>query len=165
MGSYHTRSKQRFRRLLSVSTFLQLVTWILLITTKLFIYVISFINFPGLFFVPVIMQFCVTASVLSFTNVSPSFRASAWHDRVIHCMVAAFCPWQYQMTHSGSCRILTWRDSKKEICLETVALQQILGMQTVALKMMKDIFTLLEASPKSWGKAKLRSPSQELTHF
>jgi len=90
--SYHTRSKQRFRRLLSTSTFLQLVTWILLITTKLFIYVISFINFPGLFFVPVIIQFCVTASVLSFTNVSPSFRASAWHDRMIHCMVCCVLP-------------------------------------------------------------------------
>lgn len=90
--SYHTRSKQRFRRLLSTSTFLQLVTWILLITTKLFIYVISFINFPGLFFIPVIIQFCVTASVLSFTNVSPSFRASAWHDRMIHCMVCCVLP-------------------------------------------------------------------------
>merc|ERR1719209_1610208 len=90
--SYHTRSKQHFRRLLSTSTFLQLVTWILLITTKLFIYVISFINFPGLFFVPVIIQFCVTASVLSFSNVSPSFKASAWHDRMIHCMVCCVLP-------------------------------------------------------------------------
>ena len=90
--SYHTRSKQRFRRLLSTSTFLQLVTWILLIATKLFVYVISFINFPGLFFVPVIIQFCVTASVFSFTNVSPSFRASAWHDRMIHCMVCCVLP-------------------------------------------------------------------------
>jgi len=89
---YHTRSKQLFRRMLSTSTFLQLVTWILLITTKLFVYVISFINFPGLFFIPVIIQFCVTASVLSFTNVSPSFRASAWHDRMIHCMVCCVLP-------------------------------------------------------------------------
>jgi len=90
--SYHTRSKQRFRRLLSTSTFLQLVTWILLITTKLFVYVISFINFPGLFFVPVLVQFCVTATVLTFTGVSPSFRASAWHDRLIHCMVCCVLP-------------------------------------------------------------------------
>merc|ERR1719410_3122086 len=90
--SYHTRSKQRFRRLLSTSTFLQLVTWILLIITKLAIYVISFINFPGLFFVPVLIQFCVTLVVLTFTNVSPSFRASAWHDRLIHCMVCCVLP-------------------------------------------------------------------------
>jgi len=90
--SYHTRSKQRFRRLLSWSTFLQLVTWILLIITKLAIYVISFINFPGLFFVPVVIQFCVTLIVLTFTNVSPSFHASAWHDRLIHCMVCCVLP-------------------------------------------------------------------------
>ena len=80
------------RRLLSSSTFLQLVTWILLIITKLAIYVISFINFPGLFFVPVLIQFCVTLLVLTFTNVSPSFRASAWHDRLIHCMVCCVLP-------------------------------------------------------------------------
>ena len=80
-----------FRRLLSSSTFLQLVTWILLIITKLAIYVISFINFPGLFFVPVLIQFFVTLLVLTFTKVSPSFHASAWHDRYItiqsvHCL-------------------------------------------------------------------------------
>ena len=80
------------RRLLSSSTFLQLVTWILLIITKLAIYVISFINFPGLFFVPVLIQFCVTLLVLTFTNVSPSFKASAWHDRLIHCMVCCVLP-------------------------------------------------------------------------
>ena len=85
--SYHTRSKQCFRQPFSLSTLLQLVTWILLIATKLFVYVIAFINFPALFFVPVLMQFLVTATILSFTNVSPSFRASPWHDRVIHCMV------------------------------------------------------------------------------
>merc|ERR1719410_241262 len=90
--SYHTRSKQRFRRLLSSSTFLQLITWILLIITKLAIYVISFINFPGLFFVPVLIQFFVTLLVLTFTKVSPSFRASAWHDRLIHCMVCCVLP-------------------------------------------------------------------------
>ena len=85
--SYHTRSKQCFRQPFSLSTLLQLVTWILLIATKLFVYVIAFINFPALFFVPVLLQFLVTATILSFTNVSPSFRASPWHDRVIHCMV------------------------------------------------------------------------------
>jgi hypothetical protein len=31
---------------------------------------ISFINYPGLFFIPVVLQFIVTATVLSFTNVS-----------------------------------------------------------------------------------------------
>ena len=105
--SYHTRSKQRFRRLLSSSTFLQLVTWILLIITKLAIYVISFINFPGLFFIPVVIQFFVTLMVLTWTNVSPSFHACAWHDRytfdlrpqlfiissrLIHCMVCCVLP-------------------------------------------------------------------------
>ena len=73
------------RRLLSSSTFLQLITWILLIITKLAIYVISFINFPGLFFVPVLIQFFVTLLVLTFTKVSPSFHASAWHDR--YCII------------------------------------------------------------------------------
>lgn len=90
--SYHTRSKQRFRRLLSSSTLLQLITWILLIITKLAIYVISFINFPGLFFVPVLIQFFVTLLVLTFTKVSPSFHASTWHDRMIHCMVCCVLP-------------------------------------------------------------------------
>ena len=96
------------RRLLSSSTFLQLITWILLIITKLAIYVISFINFPGLFFVPVLIQFFVTLLVLTFTKVSPSFHASAWHDRyittqmcsclnlfltrMIHCMVCCVLP-------------------------------------------------------------------------
>ena len=36
--------------------------------------VFSFINFPGLFFVPVLLQFLVTASVLSFTKVSKLVR-------------------------------------------------------------------------------------------
>jgi len=90
--SYHVRSKQYFRQILSSSTLLQFITWILLITTKLLVYVIAFINFPGLFFVPVLIQFCVTASVLSFTSVSPSFLLSPWHDRMIHCMVCCVLP-------------------------------------------------------------------------
>jgi len=90
--SYHVRSKQYFRPLLSVSTFLQFITWILLITTKLVVYVISFINFPGLFFVPVVIQFFVTATVLSFTKVSPSFLGTPWPDRLIHCMVCCVLP-------------------------------------------------------------------------
>merc|ERR1712083_608527 len=90
--SYHIRSKQYFRQAVSSSTFLQLVTWILLITTKLVVYVIAFINFPALFFIPIVIQFCVTASILSFSNVSPSFKASAWHDRMIHCMVCCVLP-------------------------------------------------------------------------
>merc|ERR1719370_706864 len=74
--SYHIRSKQYFRQAVSSSTFLQVITWIALITTKLVVYVIAFINFPALFFIPVVIQFCVTASILSFSNVSPSFKAS-----------------------------------------------------------------------------------------
>ena len=75
--SYHIRSKQYFRQAVSSSTFLQVITWIALITTKLVVYVIAFINFPALFFIPIVIQFCVTASILSFSNVSPSFKASA----------------------------------------------------------------------------------------
>ena len=90
--SYHIRSKQYFRQAVSSSTFLQVITWIALITTKLLVYVIAFINFPALFFIPVVIQFCVTASILSFSNVSPSFKASAWHDRMIHCMVCCVLP-------------------------------------------------------------------------
>ena len=90
--SYHIRSKQYFRQAISSYTFLQLITWILLITTKLVVYVFAFMNFPALFFVPVLVQFFVTALILSFSNVSPSFKASAWHDRVIHCMVCCVLP-------------------------------------------------------------------------
>lgn len=85
--SYHSRSKQHFRQAVSSSTFLQLITWILLIATKLLVYVVAFINFPALFFIPVVLQFLVTGAILSFSNVSPCFKASPWHDRVIHCMV------------------------------------------------------------------------------
>ena len=90
--SYHIRSKQYFRQAISSYTFLQLITWILLITTKLVVYVFAFMNFPALFFVPVLVQFFVTALILSFSNVSPSFKASAWHDRMIHCMVCCVLP-------------------------------------------------------------------------
>ena len=90
--SYHIRSKQYFRQAISAYTFLQLITWILLITTKLVVYVFAFMNFPALFFVPVLVQFFVTALILSFSNVSPSFKASAWHDRMIHCMVCCVLP-------------------------------------------------------------------------
>ena len=53
--SYHSRSKQHFRQAVSSSTFLQLITWILLIATKLLVYVVAFINFPALFFIPVVL--------------------------------------------------------------------------------------------------------------
>ena len=71
---------------------LQLVTWILLIITKLAIYVISFVNFPGLFFVPLLVQFLVVLLVLSSTKVSPRFRLLTWHDRMIHCLVCCVIP-------------------------------------------------------------------------
>ena len=64
----------------------------LLIITKLAIYVISFVNFPGLFFVPLLVQFVMVLLVLSFTNISPRFRLLTWHDRMIHCLVCCVLP-------------------------------------------------------------------------
>ena len=115
--SYHIRSKQYFRQAVSAYTLLQLVTWILLITTKLIVYVVAFINFPALFFIPILLQFLVTGAILSFSNVSPSFKASPWHDRMIHCMVCCVLPlavsecpqWQLEDVYServeGRCKV------------------------------------------------------------
>lgn len=92
LWNYHVRAKQFYRSISSMSTLLIFTTWILLISTKLLVYVISFVNFPGLFFVPVLLQFVITYMVLSFSRISQNFCASSFNDRVIHCMVCCILP-------------------------------------------------------------------------
>ena len=90
--SYHTRSKKNSRHLLSLGSLIQMFTWMLLIATKIGVYVFSFINYPGLFFVPVLIQFSITFIILSYSKISPIFRAFSFHDRVIHCLVSCVLP-------------------------------------------------------------------------
>ena len=57
---YHNRHRRSLRPMASLATPILLVTWSMLITTKVFVYVICFINTPGLFFAPVLIKMVVS---------------------------------------------------------------------------------------------------------
>ena len=57
---YHNRHRMSMRPMASLATPVLLIAWSLLITMKVFVYVICFINTPGLFFVPVMIKMFVS---------------------------------------------------------------------------------------------------------
>ena len=52
---YHNRHRRSLRPMASLATPILLFTWSMLITTKVFVYVVCFINTPGFFFIPALL--------------------------------------------------------------------------------------------------------------
>ena len=87
---YHNRHRRSLRPMASLATPILLVTWSMLITTKVFVYVICFINTPGLFFVPVLIKMGV--SFLLFQLLVGDFREKRNHEKFVYLLISFMVP-------------------------------------------------------------------------
>jgi hypothetical protein len=86
---YHNRHRRSLRPMASMATPVLLLTWSLMITMKVFVYVISFINTPGLFFIPVLLKILV--SLLLF-QICGFFREIRNHEKFIYLLISFMVP-------------------------------------------------------------------------
>ena len=87
---YHTRNRRSLRPMATFATLVLLLTWSLLITMKVFIYVICFINTPGLFFVPVIAKMLLSHILFHF--FVEDFRGKRKHEKFIYLLISFMVP-------------------------------------------------------------------------
>ena len=87
---YHKRNRRSLRPMASLATPVLLITWSLLITMKVFVYVICFINTPGLFFVPAIVKMFV--SLFLFQLLVADFKEKRRHEKFIFLLISFIVP-------------------------------------------------------------------------
>ena len=87
---YHTRYRRALRPIANISTALLIFSWALLIFTKLTVYVVSFINTPGLFFEPIMIKTSVLVTI--FEHFDEDFPSRASHDKFIYILISNLIP-------------------------------------------------------------------------
>ena len=90
--AYHIRNKKHLRPMFSMGNVILTFSWIILITTKIILNAVCFINYPGLVSVPVIIQIIITYSLLRFTKISSSFQTLPAHLQIVHTLMVCFIP-------------------------------------------------------------------------
>ena len=89
---YQRKDRKYFRPMLSIGSFLQLISWLSLVGTKVFLYSTCFVNYPALICVPKLINFTVHFLVLRFTPVSPTFRTSLLHTQLVETLMRSLLP-------------------------------------------------------------------------
>ena len=74
----------------SLATPLLLFTWTILIVTKVFIYVIAFINTPGFFCVPVLLKMLLSFIIFQFAV--DEFKKKQSHEKFIYILICFLLP-------------------------------------------------------------------------
>ena len=87
---YHNRNRENLRPKSSIGTCLLMFIWILLILTKLGVYIIGFQNTPGLFFVPMFFTLSVSYFILSI--MEPQFKTLHPHNKMVYILISFLVP-------------------------------------------------------------------------
>ena len=87
---YHTRARESLRPKFAVSNILVFLMFVLILVTKVAIYVVGFQNTPALFWVPVIIKILINWLILNC--VEETFRTLAKHDKVVYILVSFLVP-------------------------------------------------------------------------
>ena len=87
---YHNRHRRSLRPMASLATPILLFTWSMLITTKVFVYVVCFINTPGFFFIPALLKMFV--SFVLFEVLLEDFREKRKHEKFIYLLISFMVP-------------------------------------------------------------------------
>ena len=87
---YHARSRESLRPQFAVSNILVFLMFVLILVTKVAIYVVGFQNTPALFCVPALIKILINWLVLSC--VEETFRTLAKHDKVVYILVSFLVP-------------------------------------------------------------------------
>merc|ERR1719490_328019 len=96
---YNNRGRKSMRKMFSLQTASTLLLWITLLVIKVAIYVVGFMNSPGLFWVPMFLKICLLWLVLSCTCSCSScckpfeaFRSLLPHDKFVYLLVSCLVP-------------------------------------------------------------------------
>ena len=98
---YNNRGRKSMRKMFSLQTICVLLSWIVLLAIKVAIYVVGFMNSPGLFWVPMFLKMCLLWLVLSCTCSSTcsscckpfeAFRCLLPHDKFVYLLVSCLVP-------------------------------------------------------------------------
>ena len=87
---YHTRARESLRPKFAVSNLLVFLMFVIILVTKVAIYVVGFQNTPALFWVPALIKVIINWLVLNF--VEETFRTLAKHDKVVYILVSFLVP-------------------------------------------------------------------------
>ena len=87
---YHNRHRRSLRPMASLGTPILLFMWSSMIVTKVMVYVIAFINTPGLFFVPVVIKMLI--SFILFQGFVDEFKVKQAHDKFIFIFISFLIP-------------------------------------------------------------------------
>ena len=105
---YHNRGRKSLRKMLSLHTASLVFLWILVLMIKVIVYVVGFINSPGLFWVPMFLKMCLLWLILSFNcNASfEAFRCLPAHDKLVYIIVTCLVPISIPSQSRKSAKIL-----------------------------------------------------------
>eukprot|EP00092_Neocalanus_flemingeri_P033785 GFUD01036733.1.p1 GENE.GFUD01036733.1~~GFUD01036733.1.p1 ORF type:complete len:485 (-),score=53.95 GFUD01036733.1:343-1797(-) len=87
---YHNRHRRSLRPLASLGTPLLLFAWSMLVVTKVFVYVVAFINTPGFFFVPAFIKMLVAFVLFQF--LVDDFKKKQSHEKFIYILISFLLP-------------------------------------------------------------------------
>ena len=87
---YQHRFRSSLRPKASLGTALLLITWSMLIVMKIFTYVISFVNTPGLFWVPILIK--MVLSFFLMEALVDDFKNKEKHEKFIYLLVSFLLP-------------------------------------------------------------------------
>ena len=87
---YHVRYRRSLRPIFSASTFVSVFCWALLIMSKVLVYVICFINTPGLIFMPVLIRILI--SFITFECLEEDFKSKEKHEKFVYLLVTFMVP-------------------------------------------------------------------------
>ena len=87
---YHNRRRESLRPMFNVGNLLLLLMWSSILLTKLSVYVVGFLNTPGLIFLPILLHLVISLTVLQ--KYVPQFQDLEKHEKLVHVLVAFLVP-------------------------------------------------------------------------
>ena len=87
---YHNRTRENLRPAFSVSSLMMLLVWTLVLTTKVSVYIVGFLNTPGFIFVPIVVRIFASACLLH--KFVPVYRNIEHHHKLVYLLISFLVP-------------------------------------------------------------------------
>ena len=92
--TYHNRDRKSMRKTFSLHTASLVLFWVILLVTKVTVYLFGFMNNPGLFWVPMLVKIGLLWFLLasfSCKDFEP-FKALPAHDKFVYLLISSLVP-------------------------------------------------------------------------
>ena len=90
--TYHNRSRRSLRKIFSLHTASLVSFWTILLVIKVGVYVLGFMNNPGLFWVPMFVKMCLLWLILACCTCFEHFQALPVHDKFVYIVASSLVP-------------------------------------------------------------------------